>query len=78
MSKTLMSSKELASRIKFSAGYINNTLKDSIFLEGTHYIRPFGGRKIFYIWEAIEHELYSPSVRPTQLIPMANGRVCHG
>jgi hypothetical protein len=77
MSKTLLSAKELASRIQFSTGYINKALKDSVFLEGKHYVRPFGGRKIFYIWEAIEYELFHPTVRPKQIIPMASGRICH-
>jgi len=29
-------------------------LKDSVLLEGIHYFRPFGGRKILFIWEAVE------------------------
>jgi hypothetical protein len=78
MSKTLVTTRELAAKIQFSAGYINRVLKDTVFLEGIHYIRPFGGRKIFYVWEAIETELYAHTVRPKQLIPMAAGRVCNG
>ncbi|MEZ8103476.1 hypothetical protein [Vibrio bivalvicida] len=59
MDQTLLTSKELASRIKFSANYINSTLRDSVFIEGKHYIRPFNGRKILYIWEEIEVDLYT-------------------
>lgn len=78
MPQTLLNAKELSQRIKFSATYINHTLKDNVFIEGVHYIKPFGGRKIFYIWEAIEKELFKPS-SPTQfIIPMARGGVCHG
>ena len=78
MSRTLITTRELSAKIQFSAGYINRVLKDTIFLEGIHYIRPFGGRKIFYIWEAVEAELSAHTVRPKQLIPMAAGRVCNG
>ncbi|CAM3881564.1 Transcription-repair coupling factor [Rheinheimera salexigens] len=78
MSKTLLTTKDLSTKIQFSSGYINRVLRDTVFLEGIHYIRPFGGRKIFYIWEAIEKELFSHTVRPRQLIPMAAGRLCHG
>ncbi len=49
MDQTLLTVKELAARIKFSANYINSKLRDSIFIEGKHYIRPFNGRKILYI-----------------------------
>ncbi len=78
MNRTLLTASELANRIHFSSTYINHALKDTIFLQGQHYIRPFGGRKIFYIWEAIEKELFKPS-SPTQfIIPMARGGVCHG
>ena len=45
MNKTLLTADELAERIKFSAAYINHGLKNTVFLEGTHYIRPLGGRK---------------------------------
>jgi hypothetical protein len=32
-------------------------LKDSVLLEGVHYIRPFGGRKILYLWEKIQQDM---------------------
>ncbi|MGO2363613.1 MAG: hypothetical protein ACTH5O_05015 [Psychrobacter sp.] len=28
-----------------------------MLIEGIHYIRPFGGRKILYIWEEIEKDM---------------------
>ncbi|GAD89544.1 hypothetical protein [Vibrio halioticoli] len=78
MDQTLLTSKELAERIKFSANYINSSLRDSIFIEGKHYIRPFNGRKILYIWEEIELDLYQSACRNASYIPMAGGRVCNG
>ena len=56
---------------------IRNRLKDSVLLEGIHYFRPFGGRKILFIWEAIEKDMQKYS-RTSSLIPMAGGGICHG
>lgn len=78
MKQTLLNAKELSQRIKFSAAYINHTLKDSVFIEGIHYIKPFGGRKIFYIWEVIELELFRTAQPSKIVVPMARGGVCHG
>lgn len=57
MSQTFLTTDELSSRIKYDARTIRERLKDSVLLEGVHYIRPFGGRKILYIWEAIERDI---------------------
>lgn len=45
---------ELSDRIKFDPRYIRERLKGRVFREGIHYIRPFGGRKLLFIWEASE------------------------
>ncbi len=78
MNRTLLTATELADRIHFSSTYINHALRDTIFLQGQHYIRPFGGRKIFYIWEEVEKEMFKVTVRPMMAIPMAKGGICHG
>lgn len=57
MSNTYLTTDELSSRIKYDARTIRTRLKDSVLLEGVHYIRPFGGRKILYIWEQIEKDM---------------------
>jgi len=57
MSLTYLTTSELAARIKYDARTIRNQLKDSVLLEGVHYIRPFGGRKILYLWEKIERDM---------------------
>ncbi|TSE28119.1 hypothetical protein Tchar_02695 [Tepidimonas charontis] len=49
MSCTYLTTDELARRIKYDPRTIRNRLKDSVLLEGRHYIRPFGGRKTLYI-----------------------------
>ncbi|UJF17100.1 hypothetical protein L0B53_04060 [Vibrio sp. SS-MA-C1-2] len=78
MDQTLLTTKELAEKIKYTPNYISSQLRDSIFMEGIHYIRPFKGGKILYIWEAIEVELYRSASRNHMYIPMAGGRICHG
>ncbi|AXS79073.1 hypothetical protein [Dechloromonas sp. HYN0024] len=77
MSLTYLTTDELSSIIKYDSRTIRERLKDSVLLEGVHYIRPFGGRKILYIWEQIEHDM-SSMVKQPFAIPMANGGVCHG
>lgn len=74
---TYLTTDELAEQIKYGARTIRERLKDSVLLEGIHYVRPFGGRKILYIWEAIERDMLKHS-RDNTLIPMANGGVLHG
>ena len=64
MSNTYLTTAELAERIKYDARTIRNQLKDSVRLEGIHYIRPFGGRKILYLWEKIEQDMFrAPSIQ---------------
>jgi len=78
MSKTYLTTEELSEKIKYDKRTIRERLKDSVLLEGVHYIRPFGGRKILYIWEQIEKDMAVPSGEQTFSIPMTNGGVCYG
>jgi len=57
MAQTYLTTEELSSKIKYDPRTIRNRLKDSVLLEGIHYIRPFGGRKTLYIWEKIETDM---------------------
>ena len=57
MSRTYLTTKELSDRIKYEPRTIRERLKDSVLLEGIHYIRPFGGRKTLYVWEQIEKDM---------------------
>ncbi|ASM50219.1 hypothetical protein PESP_a2219 [Pseudoalteromonas espejiana DSM 9414] len=77
---TLLSAKELSAFIKFSPDYINRKLKDNVFFEGKHYIRPFGSRKIFYLLETVMEEMYDTAAKAKRelIIPLANGGVCYG
>lgn len=90
MSATYLTTDQLSERIHYDARTIRTRLKDAVLLEGVHYIRPFGGRKLLFIWEAIQRDIgkFSSSnamgmaADPAQVvkvsIPMANGGVAHG
>lgn len=85
MSQTYLTTEQLSGLIHYDARTIRTRLKDAVLLEGVHYIRPFGGRKLLFIWEAIQrdiglsssHQAPSPSSGHTA-IPMASGRVANG
>ena len=75
---TYLTTEELSQRIKYDTRTIRERLKDSVLLEGVHYIRPFGGRKILFVWERIENDMAMASTDGSFGVPMANGGVCHG
>jgi hypothetical protein len=54
---TYLTTDELSKKIKYQKRTISTQLKDSVLIEGVHYIRPFGGRKILYIWEQVEKRM---------------------
>lgn len=68
MNNTYLTTDELAARIKYDVRTIRNQLKDSVLLEGIHYVRPFGGRKILYVWEKIEKDMFK-----TPMIDVSTG-----
>ena len=57
MTQTYLTTEELSNRIKYDVRTSRERLKDSVLLEGIHYLRPFGGRKILFIWEQIEEDM---------------------
>ena len=79
--KEYLTTEELSARIKYDVRTIRDRLKDSVLLEGIHYFRPFGGRKILFIWDAVERDMNaarSAARSPMAGIPMATGGVLHG
>lgn len=74
---TYLTTEALAKRIHYDPRTIRNRLKDAVLLEGRHYIRPFGGRKILFIWEAIERDMRKANAQMLDSIPMAAGGVCN-
>lgn len=77
MSKTYLTTRELARRIGYEPRTIREKLKDSVLIEGRHYFHPFGGRKILYIWEHVEEDMFDVAMESVT-IPMASGGYCHG
>lgn len=77
MTATYLTTDELSVRIKYDPRTIRDRLKDSVLLEGRHYFRPFGGRKILFIWEAIEADMQQ-SIAHDGGIPMSCGGFCNG
>src|ERR1035437_7339161 len=78
MKRTFLSTAELAEKLHYNARYITNYLVDSVLIEGTHYFRPFGRRKILFIWEEIEKDMFSAPKIDMPAIPLARGGICHG
>jgi hypothetical protein len=78
MSETYLTTEQLAERIHYDPRTIRTRLKDAVLLEGIHYIRPFGGRKILFIWETIQRDISKSSRSEATAIPMANGGYAHG
>lgn len=78
MTSELLTTDELSARIKYDVRTIRERLKDSVLIEGVHYIRPFGGRKILFVWESIERDIGKSSRARPIAIPMANGSVLNG
>ena len=61
MQSELLTTDELSARIKYDVRTIRERLKDSVLIEGVHYIRPFGGRKILFVWERIAEDMMKSS-----------------
>lgn len=57
MAHTYLTTEELSARIKYDVRTIRQCMKDAVLHDGVHYIRPFGGRKILFIWERVEETM---------------------
>tara|TARA_R110000850_G_scaffold31638_1_gene86706 strand:- start:1238 stop:1483 length:246 start_codon:yes stop_codon:yes gene_type:complete len=78
-SYTYLTTEELSGLIKYDCRTIRQCLKDTVLIEGKHYIKPFGRRKILFLWEEVEKAMLVGALDQEPLaIPMANGVLCHG
>jgi hypothetical protein len=74
-----LTTRQLAERIGYNPRTIRDKLKDVVFIEGKHYVRPFGSnRRVLYVWETIEQEMILASLSKNEYLPMANGGQCRG
>lgn len=78
MSQTYLTTAELAALIKYEPRTIRNSLKDSVLLEGVHYIRRFGGRRILYVKEVIERDMRLASASQAPLLPQESKESVNG
>lgn len=80
MAMTYLTTRGLAARIPYDVRTIREQLKDKLFVEGVHYVRPNGPRsRILYIWEAIERDLLSGfAPKPAAMVPLSRGGMLHG
>jgi len=83
--ETYLTAEQLSKKIHYSTRYIRERMLKTVFVEGRHYIHPFGGRRILFIWENIEEDMLScsskaqkPQVSMSTIMPLARGGVCHG
>ena len=63
MNQTYLTTEQLSELIHYDARTIRTRLKDAVLLEGIHYIRPFGGRKLLFIWETIQRDIGTASAQ---------------
>jgi hypothetical protein len=76
MSLTYLTTFELSKRIKYKPKTIREQLVGNVLIEGKHFIRPFGQRRMLFIWEEIENDMRAKN--KSIVIPLANGGVCYG
>lgn len=76
--QSFLTTEELSKRLHYNERYIRQYLLDSVLLEGIHYFRPFGRRKILFIWEEIERDMMHASTQQAAVIPLASGGLCNG
>lgn len=77
MNFTFLSPEMLSERIPYSTRHIREYLKDRIFIEGYHYVRAPGGRRIMFIWERVEEALGTAHTLDMR-IPLAAGGFVNG
>jgi hypothetical protein len=74
-----ITTEELASRLHYNPRYIRDFLVDTVLLEGIHYLRPFGRRRILFIWDVIEKDMFNKTANTQEFtIPLVRGGVCNG
>ena len=71
MGQTYLTTDELSYRIKYDVRTIRERLKDSVLIEGIHYVRPFGRRKVLYLWEAVEQAMLEGGARSAAITAIA-------
>lgn len=72
--ETHLTLQELSVRLNYKPQTILRKLVGKYLIEGIHFFRPFGGRRMIFIWEPINRDMRRPRVEsPLSSIPMAKG-----
>ncbi len=77
MAFTYLSPEMLSQRLPYSTRHIREYLKDRVFIEGYHYVRAPGGRRLLFVWERVEEVLQGCGPM-TARIPLAAGGYVNG
>ncbi len=77
VSFTYLSPEMMSERLPYSTRHIREYLKDRIFVEGYHYVRTPGGRRLLFIWERCE-EVLSGDAAAADRIPLTAGGFVNG
>lgn len=67
----------LAERLNYSTRHLREYVTKNSLIEGYHYVRTPGGRKLLYIWERIEESLGQCDSNLPR-IPLTAGGYVHG
>jgi len=74
---TYLTTEKLAERLNYSVRHVREYLKDRIFIEGIHYVRAPGGRKLLFVWERIEEDFFA-ELAESPRIQLASGGFLNG
>jgi|GEM_PF-2923865 len=57
MNSDYITAAQLSRAIGYDERTIRTQLKDSVLIEGIHYIRPFGRRRLLFNWPRIQRDM---------------------
>lgn len=76
-SLTYLTCAELGERLRVSERTIREDWKDSVLLEGRHWVKPFGKRRILFLWENVEADMRRPAGASLMATLRANAKGAH-
>lgn len=76
MSKTYLTTDQLAKPVHHDSRTIRDRRKDCVLLDGTDCLRPFDGRKLLFVWGAIDRDIKRCALAHAG--QLADGGISHG
>ena len=76
MNSDYITAAQLATAIGYDERTVRTQLKDTVLIEGIHYIRPFGRRRLLFNWPRIQRDMvkFSKARQPIRDIARDGGR----